>query len=138
MADLETLGRRAVACAGWRWMPGMAAKGQRGALWRIYMGSGGVLCAQGEGDAGGYAAGWSNEWAEILGALPDLSDPATLGWLLALVREKWGPLSCVGWDGKRWIVLDHMAATTDDGRAPIATGDTEAEALVAALEVQNG
>jgi len=70
--------------------------------------------------------------------LPDLSDPATVGWLLALVREKWGPLSFVGWDGKQWVVFDHMAATTDDGRAPVATGVTEAAALVAALEASNG
>ena len=128
------LARRAVAAPGWRWMPGMAAVGRNGAKWRLYMGSGGVLCAQGEGDAGGYVAGWSNEWAEILGALPGLSDPLTALGLLALVRERWDdPTLCV--------VFDHDDGTWavgrwEDGLALRAhTTSTETEALIAALEV---
>lgn len=115
-------------------MPGMAAKGQRGALWRIYMGSGGVLCAQGE-DSDGYAAGWSNEWAEILGALPNLSDSATLGGLLALVREKWAipTLAPVCKEGV-WMF---WAGGLPDALYQLRAA-TEVELLVAALEVQNG
>lgn len=65
---------------------------------------------------------------------PDLSDPATLGCLLALVREAWGErsLCCVkdlagaGW----WAV-----GIWDDAFAiRVRWATTEAEALVAALE----
>lgn len=63
--------------------------------------------------------------------LPDLTDPATVGCLLALVREAWGdPHICA-------------VATPDFHNLPMwivpisggmCSGDTEAEALVAALE----
>ena len=134
LADLEALGRRAVAAPGWRWAPGMAAKGRRGTLWRIYMG-GGVLCAQGEGNAGGYAAGWSNEWAEILGALPNLSDSATVGCLLAVVREKWAipTLAPVCKEGV-WML---WAGGLPDALYRLRAA-TEVELLVAALEVPRG
>lgn len=58
---------------------------------------------------------------------PDLSDPATIGCLLALVREKHGDLSFHTHmvDG-RWSA--HGLRTAD------FTGATEAEALVSALE----
>ena len=122
------LARRAVAAPGWRWMRGMAAIGRNGARWRLYMGSGGVLCAQGEGDAGGYTAGWSNEWAEILGALPDLSDPLTALGLLALVRERWGVAAhCMQAVDCCWYVWVEFRLVAD--------ANTETEALIAALEV---
>ena len=66
--------------------------------------------------------------------LPDLSDPCTLGGLLALVREAWEDQTLAarfddeyGWwvvDGNRW--------------AECSRGDSEAEALVAALEAAGG
>ena len=66
------------------------------------------------------------------GALPNLTDPATLGCLLALVRDAWGqPLVSVRWSVHGWRVLN------TEGRAwcwRIGKGSTEAEALVAALE----
>jgi len=72
----------------------------------------------------------------IVGRLPDLSDPATLGCLLALVREAWGDphvyvLACASdWftvcspnaEGGKWIAH------------PPIDGSTEAEALVVALD----
>lgn len=61
-------------------------------------------------------------------ALPDLTDPATLGCLLALVREAWGdPAAHVVPDGD-WHVYGDMPETE------YGIGDSEAEALVAALE----
>ena len=145
------LARRAVAAPGWRWLPGMAAIGRNGAKWRLYMGSGGVLCAQGEGDAGGYVAGWSNEWAEILGALPDLSDPLTALGLLALVRERWGTTAHLvrfdtnvddGEGGTKpacwWALAVGLASRPFqrwDGRLRYIAAPTEVEVLVLALEV---
>ena len=64
--------------------------------------------------------------------LPDLTDPATLGCLLAMVRKAWGdPLICIAVDntGCGWW-LDGWA----DSRVPSKLHDTEAEALLAALE----
>ena len=100
------LGRRAVACKGWRWMPGMLDQ------WGLR-----------------YAGTHVNHTR----AIPDVTDPATLGCLLALVRKVWGDL--------------HMVARCDDRHGKVSWwicrwGDlprsrecfTEAEALVAALE----
>ena len=61
---------------------------------------------------------------------PDFSDPATLGCLLALVREKWGAIYTKPEEG-RWTVRGPTGHI-------VGQGPTEAEALVAALEVQNG
>jgi hypothetical protein len=64
-------------------------------------------------------------------SLPDLTDPATLGCLLALVREAyrlrlWLASSR---DGDRWYV--------DAASGTLAHGKTEGEALVTALEAAN-
>jgi len=73
------------------------------------------------------------------GPVPDLTDAATVGCLLALVREAWrhgagaevttGPY-CGG-----WIVFQPCKGVGFAGLPDIrGHGDTEAEALVAALE----
>ena len=121
-ADLD-LARRAVACAGWR--PGMRTTCgrivyaiERGCPLGVRMDDRRVRpdCAAIPHDA-----------------LPDLNDPATLGCLLALVREAHG--------SDRICVVPQYGVDRWDVRAQFGTlnriaanGPTEPAALVAALE----
>ncbi len=110
--EMIALGRRAVACRGFRWMPGMRTVRDDGHGFHI-----GCTVA---------ASKIKPEW------LPDLSDPATAGALLALVREAHGdPVLFARLRGAR-VRPDWMVSW--NGSDVIATGATEAEALVAALE----
>jgi hypothetical protein len=98
--DMIELGRRAVACKGWTWMPGMLRHdGYR------YVGS-------------GVWVRWS-ETSDLLTALhmpgqfPDLSDSATLGCLLdlcpAVIVYAWA--GCMGEeDGLERLVIALEAA----------------------------
>jgi len=73
--EAAALARRAVACPRWRWMPGMVTTyGQR------------IARADAYGYAVAYTSGGHLQMIEA-DALPNLTDPATLGCLLALVRE---------------------------------------------------
>ena len=120
-----SLGERAIACKHWKWLPGMLLDG--GAR---------VVDCLGGGDARGLIRCWdagegdSDRGYPAEFGLPDLTDPATLGCLLALVREAWGDASisvckdaCGAW------VCDAMR-----GQKLLAEADAEAEALVCALE----
>ena len=127
LTDMKALARRAVACKRWRWMPGMS--------WVVYR------LAPLEPVSGRVADTRPRDSGDVRPhALPDLSDHATVGCLLALVREAWDDewLACKGDyspHGSTWIVysgkphgrgfLLRVAGT----RYP-----TEAAALVAALE----
>jgi hypothetical protein len=118
------LAKRAVTCKRWKWMPGMLIEAD-GHFDRVCIAweDGMLECRDNEmiGD-------------QIADVLPDLDDPATLGCLLALVREAWGghsagfqigPSSDHEWE--MW--LQHR---TEERRW--FYGKTEAAALVAALE----
>ena len=72
--DWQELGRRAVACKNWRWMPGMLCIPIGGGFPVRYHG----IVARNMPSAGGVQY------------RPDFRDPATLGCLLALVREAYG------------------------------------------------
>jgi len=86
------LARRAVACKSFRWMPGMLVVGSlRYGEWPFrvcYLSS---LNLRGDP-----------------GALPDFTDPATLGCLLALVREAWGEPTylptCLDAHDEAWVI----------------------------------
>jgi hypothetical protein len=122
------LARRAVACKGWRWMPGMLTTCDL----RVVDGGDEYVVGHRSGptrDGGGWYDG------EAAGLLPDLTDPATLGCLLALVREAWGlPLLGVAFDhdAEEWIVRSWNATILWQG-----LGNTEAEALLVALEAKS-
>jgi hypothetical protein len=76
------LARRVVACKGWRWMSGMLTGHgrlfERRGLLILQNGAPWVCVPDGQ-----------SAWFEPVAALPDLTDPATLGCLLALVRKAW-------------------------------------------------
>ena len=135
--DFIKLARRAVACKNWRWMPGMRTVDAMRVIhdpdrWPDRP------CAIREGT-------WIDTALPrpLKDDLPDLCDPATLGCLLALVREAYRDASKLC-DGHVEVRRDHRilffvvsfrhdasGALVED---TLATGGTEAEALVAALE----
>ncbi len=114
MADLG-LARRAVAATGWRVPTPTVTESSDGRL--TYRSRSGVLWV----DVA--PPGPDGEW------LPDLDDPATVGCLLALVRERWGDPSLAPLliDG-RW----HIGAGS--ARSVHMYGATEGGVLVIALE----
>jgi len=139
--ELTDLARRAVACEGWRWMPGMAGLDPLGVPFRVALAhSGGAIVVAG--------AALMPAYPDALARMvPDFDDAATLGCLLALVREAYGdPALYVRLsdttrqsDGVRaWEVLGWLdSSRSPDGRGGSWRGwgyASEAEALVAALE----
>jgi hypothetical protein len=113
--EAYALGRRLVACKGFRPMRGM--RDMQGGTWK-----------QSE-----LFRWWHDHHT------PDLTDPATLGCLLHLVREAWGD-ECVcalpvdyGPGGVAWFCR-LTAGGRDLARSYLRGGVGEAEALVAALE----
>lgn len=125
---LDDLGRRAVACKYWRWMEGMQVEPLR---FRVVWLTEDMI---GESDQTSYF------WKNVPDIFPDLSDPATLGCLLALVREAWrdAGVACLGsyargvWQFRVYDGKPHGGSFMR--RVACVYFDTEAEALVAALE----
>jgi len=99
------LGSRALACKGWRWLPGMLTTfGERYEL--------------GDGP-----------W--LLGHTPDFTDPATMGCLLSLVRAAYAP--AIWLTTGALLTAGGVYGWRVQGLT-LALCPTEAAALVAALE----
>lgn len=124
--SLEELGRRAVACEHWRWMPGML----------LLPHVDGCKCCEDRNIPRRAARIPAVFTTDI--DVPDLSDPATLGCLLHLVREAWGDADLSADRVSRahdklpdiWqVYVFHESGTKD-----VLSGRSEIEALVAALK----
>jgi hypothetical protein len=116
------LAKRAVACKGWRWMPGMLTVENFRCIWSDAW----------QIELASYAA-YNHRRSHLKSELPSLTDPATLGCLLALVREHHKePRLAVVPTGKGWSVSRVWLRCPHDRVAGVHT--LEAEALVAALE----
>ena len=135
--DLETLARRAVACKHWRWMPGMMC------YWKERGGASGQQVRPTSARVADLPMGplplafcIVDPSAVYSNALPDLTDPATLGCLLTLVRGALGKPVWVraGDYGNEvcWCDGPHSISILFPDRD--ADADSEVSALVAALE----
>lgn len=116
---INDLPKRAVSCNHWRWVPGMLVRGfdpttKHPAWMRLReFHSSMSLTVQAE---------------QLLQPWPDFSDPATLGCLLAIVRDAHrDAYMSTGNDGPTWVVRDC------DGYV-VCTGTSERAVLVEALE----
>ena len=110
------LSKRAVACKHFRWMPGMRA-----------------IVPKNLPMAWGTTRACRIPHSVHPTMVPDLTDPATLGCLLALVREAWGDEPGIH-ARRRGVGIWAVYADPWLKRKPLGRGGTEAEALVAALE----
>lgn len=138
MIELAT---RAVACKHWRWMPGMWVRYKTGVAARgrfLYRDETYIHLLAYDDEAGRPTKRRRliGDWTE---ALPDFSDPATLGCLLALVRKAWpiAPATTAHhgcYDSQRGHYHVWTCSYCTGTSWEQAIGDSEAEALVAALE----
>ena len=138
------LGRRAKRCARWKWAPGMlvffpalrgAGAPETGPKYARLVSMGGLGIANAEGNERLIDCDSIRDGTMMA---PDFRDPATLGWLVALVRDGW-PAGGVTSRHNMWTQgRGHYHAWTcaycTGGDWKQAHGETEAEALVAALE----
>lgn len=131
--SLNEISERLIACKGFRWMPGMRTLGD----WRIInIDADGVEVVT---DLGEVVLFHSGDLPHIASSLPDLTDPATLGCLLYLVREAWGDpgfyaaqssMKIKDTDIFGWDTFGYLHGRSCKGMLY----RSEAEALVAALE----
>jgi hypothetical protein len=123
--EIETA-RALVACGRWQWLPGMLlrdlTRSKRGRVhkvgndWVVYFGINSESRYRCE------TVGYS--------VVPDITDPATVGCLLARARSAWNrPTAFLYWYGGSWFFEPQQSEPTDHPR-----GRTEAEALLRALQ----
>lgn len=133
---MSDLSERAVVCKHWRWMDGMRATRDhlpipRHAV-RISQSCSIHRCPNSGGP-------WvktddNGQWKQERDLLPDLTDPATLGCVLALLRAATRVPNAYAFQftGGQWAVRSTQGGVDDFVRGKWA--DSEAGALVAALE----
>ena len=120
------LAYRATTSPHWRWVPGM-----RPLQW--------VPAFRDHGSAEGRFLGSAEDVRRVIGCVPDLADPATLGCLIALVQEtRDAPRAFIrlSADSVRWHVFDpdQVSVATGSWRGWLSGDcDTWGEALVMAL-----
>lgn len=130
-AETLALAAEAVADPHWRWLPGMRdTDGRRVRRTRKTFGDHGDVMAL-VTPTGEYI-GPEVAWVSVECMLPDLDDAATLGCLLALVREALGEprLSTRYGRDREWPWSVESGCDDEIGAV---RGKTEAAALVAAL-----
>ena len=143
--QLLELAQRAVACDHWRWMEGMKVS-------NIFIPDQRAVEAVSGAPVIVFPGGERARLPPETGALPDLSDPATLGCLLHLVREAFDlfgvsthyvfdpPTMC--WQVRNPVEVYAYAATElelgfTEEQAKKASKLLEIEALINALEAAN-
>lgn len=117
MSDLSERWARLLADGKVRWMRGMISVDGR-------------VCVAVGGDGRPYLTRYADSTSTLadLSVAPDWTNPATLGCLLAMVRERY-PDATTQTDSGRWWVAAR------DGRR-LGAGQTEAGALLAAIEAR--
>jgi len=154
VSKADELARMAVACPGWRWMPGMLVRiiwsGYNSGEWDVRLSEKveWPLLDDGTTKTQWFVGGSDVEYdAETIEAgIPDLTDPATAGCLLHLVREaaydgRVRPHGNTGSDGEGtwWFAVTYELSDDPHPYEWCTPGErTEAEALVAALEAAGG
>ena len=130
--EQEKIAKRAVACKGWRWLPGMRTLEMLQAPpWTLPLWDEAIVLSTYEGDPARVCTVLGKVRELHPGAVPDLTDPATLGCLVALVREAWGQDDLGAFRvGGAWCA----EVTPQEGQHHAFYGSSEVEALVAALE----
>jgi hypothetical protein len=128
MKDEEAmeLGRRAVACKAFKWMPGMLVGMVLNTNHPEMIRSDRLIESTKHGADGLL---YSIHGVRGRVAWPDFRDPATMGCLLHAVREAWGDVTisiCIEKDGS--------ASVGRDIGLTVAVARTLAETLIAALE----
>ena len=104
----KSLAERAVNCGEWRWIEGMLAIWPNGNEFRV--GQVRESDLSGVGVRSHPCNGWGDEYPDQTKGLPDLSDPATKGCILSLIRKAWGDpylyVHCIGKrpNGESWRV----------------------------------
>jgi hypothetical protein len=136
---MPRLSLRAVAAPGWRWMPGMLANGRildfSPAGSEVIKSNFIVTSVEGSIPK----TSWGSQ--SILDASPVLEDPATRGCLLQLVREAAPGATATTFVTRTWSEAERRERLRwicnyfMNGEFHQASGETEEEALVVALEL---